>query len=679
MIRTQYVAVILAVASLLFVPGLRAQEGMWPLNQVPTAEIEKLYHFTPTPQWILRIQRGATRLPNCSSSFVTATGVVFTNGHCAEEAVQSLSTPINNLYEKGFYAKALADEAKTTLTLNSLVSMEDVTEQASSAVSKDEKNNPAAVRSAALAKIAEDTSKKTGLKCEIVVLYQGARYDNYCYKVYADVRLYFSTPKNVWFFGGDADNFEFPRFNFDVAFLRAYENGEPAKIENHFTWGAKGVEEGDSVFIAGHPGRTERLYTSAALEAERDVIAPTLLDLFRRREIMTQQFAIRGAEEKRVSESDLFIWQNERKLYTGKIRGLQDPALIENKKKFERQLLLDAARNPDSLLGAQKGLLIVEDVEKSIGVLYPRVLLALHGTAFNTTLFDYAVSLVMMARDIDGAAKAFIEHRDAPPMNLRYEETKLVDGLSNLIEVFGAADPFVAKVMNGKGPSERAHELVYVSKLSDINEYQKFAEGGQKVVDASSDPMLQLARTVLSGTKDLRQKWADAKEKERVGYAELNDAIFKVYGTARYPDATFTLRLAYGTVRGYTDSDGTALPAWTTLEDLYGRVSLRGNQGDWKLPDVWNKRKKKADLSTPLNFVSTLDITGGNSGSPVFNKDLEIVGLLFDSNIHGLVSDYDYNYSPLARAIAVDVRGITEALRNIYDAKRLVNELTESR
>lgn len=622
---------------------VNADEGMWLLSNLPVKELQSKYNFTPTAKWVETVQLSSARLPNCSSSFVSSDGLVMTNGHCAEEAVQALSTPHNNFYEKGFYATTLADERKTGLDLKVLVSVE------------------------------ARGIQKPGLVCEEVVLYQGGLYNNYCYKVYNDVRLVFATEKNAWFFGGDADNFEFPRYTLDVAFLRAYENDKPADTPNHFRWSKSGAQEGELIFVSGHPGSTKRLLTSEALVTERDVKAPFLLDLFRRREITTQQFMLRSRENERIAKSDLFSWQNARKLYVGKIRGLQDPKLMEARRSLEEKILRNNSIDPGVRQKFSEGRDLVADAQKTIRDLYPAIVLFSSGQGFDSRLFGYAQSITSGNKDM---AKAVLGARgDEPPLNLEYEEAKLRDSLTHFFEVFGLDQPAVKPIIFNNGPAEIARKLVNETKISDISEHRKMMQWSGADIQRSDDEMIKFALFVDIESQSYRKEWSAAVAKERQGYAKISEALFAIYGTSVYPDATFTLRLSFGTVSGY-DENGSPVKPFTTLGEAFSHAAEFGNSGDHQLPDSWLKNRKRLNSATPLNFVSNLDITGGNSGSPVFNKDLEIVGIVFDSNIQGLVSDYDFKYDLKARSISVHSAGIIELLNKVYKADRLVKELT---
>ncbi|MBI2064494.1 MAG: S46 family peptidase [Candidatus Yanofskybacteria bacterium] len=624
-----------------------ADEGMWLLNNLPLAQLKEKYNFVPTAEWVEKVQKSSARLPNCSSSFVSGDGLIMTNGHCAEEAVMALSTPTRNYYRDGFYAFTYAHELKTDRTLKVLMN----------------------INSKGVA--------QPGLECEEVSLYQGAQYQNYCYKVYNDIRLVFSSEKNTWFFGGDADNFEYPRYALDVAFLRAYENGKPAKTPFHFKWSKSGPKDGELIFVSGHPGRTARLLTSSALATERDVRVPFILDLSRRRELTTQQFMLKGKEQRRIAESDLFSWQNTRKLYVGKLRGLQDPELMEAKKASERRFFSDSYSNIPAADKYANGLIMIGDAQNEIRNNYVKYMLLARGFGFDSRLYDYARSIVS---GDSGFMQAVLEARTKEPrLNLEYEEAKLTDSLTHLVEVFGADDPLFVELLAPFGgspssPSRVANRLIYGSALLGLNEHRRMVLGVDGNLQQSNDPMINLALLVKLKSEVYKNAYDKALKDERSGYAQLSEALFQVYGTNRYPDATFTLRLSFGTMSGYTEN-GRIIPPFTTIGGMYDHSTEFGDTGDYKFPALWWMRKRFVNLRTPLNFISNLDITGGNSGSPVFNKDLEIVGLVFDGNIHSLVSDYDYNYSSESRAVSVHSSAILEVLSKIYRADRLVKEL----
>ncbi len=672
----RFASVIVAVfAFFTVITSIKADEGMWTLSNLPKELIKQTYNFDVTDEWVRHAQRSSARLPNCSSSFVSEDGLVFTNGHCAEASVQALSTPQNNLYEKGFYAPTHAQELKTDRNLRVLLSTQDVTKEVNEATNKNETIQR--IQKNAIGLSSATMLNETGsFTCEVVVLYQGGQYQNYCYKTYSDVRLVFASEKNVWFMGGDADNFEYPRYTMDVAFLRAYENGKPAKTPEHFTWSKAGAKENELIFVSGHPGHTVRFLTSDALKTERDVKVPFLLDLFRRQEMAIQQFMLRGNEQQRLAKSDLFGVQNSRKLYVGKLRGLQDAKLILSKAHFEEKVFADFQSKPELADNFANGLVMVGDVQPAIRTNYAKMILFSRGMAFDTVLYGYAQSL--FSGNLEYAQEALEARVQKSPINLEYETAKLTDSLTHLVEVFGAEDTDVKEIMKWyTSPSDAAYHMIHDSRLSNVEEHRQLVQGGAKAIEevASSDMMLRVAKYVRAQSGKYAKALTDASEQERRGYALISEALFAGYGTSVYPDATFTLRLSYGTISGYSH-EGVNVQPFTTIGGVYKHSAEFGNRGDYKLPASWLSRKNSVNLKIKLDFVSNLDITGGNSGSPVFNTKREIVGIVFDSNIEGLASDYDYNYASGARAVAVHSSGILEILTKIYHANPLVRELT---
>ncbi len=662
----RYIAVAVFLMAFLAVIPSHADEGMWLLSQLPKDYLKQHYNFDVTDDWVRHVQLSSARLPNCSSSFVSSDGLVMTNGHCAESAVEALSTPSNNLYEKGFYAKTYAQELKTDRTLRVLMTTSDVTKRVTDVVAENGSDLVAA-RQKVIADIQKTSSEASGLACEVVALYQGGQYHTYCYKLYKDVRLVFSSATNVWSFGGDADNFEYPRYTMDVAFFRAYENDKPASTPEHFRWSRAGAAEGELIFVAGHPGSTKRLLTATALKTERDVRAPFLLDVFRRRELTLQQFMLRGKEQRRIAQSDLFSWQNSRKLYAGKIRGLQDPRLLASKQLWEDKIFQDFKDEHEAADKVATGLAMIGSAQTQIRKDYVRIMLLNRGLGFDSRLYGYAQSLAAANQQ---AAKAVFEARaQEPPINREYEVAKLTDSLTHLVEFLGADDSLIAGLMRyGSGPADIAHKLVYGTALADVNAHRALVQG----TTSTPDPMVNFAGFVRSQAEPYRGPYNKAVQEEANGYGYLSGGLFQGYGATGYPDATFTLRLSFGTIVGERQS---GIPPFTTIGDAYRHAAEFDNAGDYKLPAEWSDRKKKVDLNTRLDFASNLDITGGNSGSPVFNRNREIVGIVFDGNLESLVSDYDYNYSARSRAVAVHSSGILEILKKIYRADRLVDEL----
>ena len=669
-----------------------ADEGMWPINNVPKAEIKRKYGFEVTDAWLKKVQMSAVRFNNGGSgSFVSQDGLVLTNYHIVEDFVGELSTPQKDYAKEGFAARTRTEELKIpSLELNVLMSVEDVTDRVNASVKSDMPASDAfTARRAAISGIEADSLKATGLRSDVVTLYQGGQYNLYRYKKYTDVRLVFVPEFQAAFFGGDPDNFNFPRFNIDMALVRAYENDKPVKVENYLKWSEKGVKENDLVFVVGHPGSTSRLNTVAHLESSRDVSIPLLIRMLERREAMLKKYMAMGEEQTRQAQNELNSIQNSLKVYRGQIAGLQDKTLIERKRQAEEALRKSIAADPkrqkeygdawDAIATAHKGL---------ASYARERRFLDLAG-GFNTTLFGIARNLVRLAAESGKPnAERLPEFTDArraslelglystAPIHTDFEKLKLADSLAFMVEVFGANDPLVKSVLAGKTPEARASELIDGTKLKDPEFRKQLAAGGAKAIEASDDPMIVLARSIDQQAREVRKRYEDeVLGVERTSYSKIARALFETEGTKLYPDATFTLRLSYGAVKGYMEN-GKAVEPFTTFGGLYDRSTKFSAKFPYNLPPRWMEKKSAINAKTPYNFVSTNDIIGGNSGSPTINKDGELVGLIFDGNIQSLVGNFYYDEA-VNRAISVDSRGMLEVLRKVFDAKEIANELTK--
>jgi hypothetical protein len=669
-----------------------ADEGMWLLTALPKKHLAAKYGFTPDDAWVTHVQRASVRFNSGGSgSFVSPDGLVMTNHHVGADAIQKLSSEKANYYKTGFLARTRGQELKTPdLEVNVLWEIQDVTDQVNAAVKPDMSPADAfAARRKAMADIEKDSLDKTGLRSDVVTLYNGGAYHLYRYKKYTDVRLVFAPEVDIAFFGGDPDNFEYPRYDLDVAFFRVYEDGKPLKPQHWFKWSPAGAAEGELVFVSGHPGSTDRQNTVAQLKYQRDFSLPKILDLLRRREVMLQQYAARSPENARVAQEDLFGVQNSRKAYGGKLAGLLDPAVFAGKEAEEKRIrdAVDADPAKKAAYGGAWG--AVADAQKVLAdELYPLYGLLEGGSAFDAKSFRIARTLVRLAEEkTKPNGERLREYRESalPSLELRlfspapiypeFEKAKLADSLSMLAERLGADHPLVKQVLEGKAPSTRAAELIDGTKLHDVAVRRTIAEGGAEAVKTSDDPMIRLVRLLDPEARRLRKTYEDRVEGvERQAFDKIAKARFDVLGSDTYPDATFTLRLAFGQIAGYREL-GRTVPPFTTIGGTYERAALFDNKEPFQLPRSWIERKDKLDLSTPFNFVAKADIIGGNSGSPVINRKAEIVGLIFDGNLASLVWDYAYT-DEQGRAVAVDSRGILEALRKVYDAEALVSELT---
>jgi hypothetical protein len=679
-----------AVVLLAAAPAVFGDEGMWLFNNPPTKYLKDKHHFDATPEWLDHVQKSSVRFNSGGSgSFVSADGLVMTNHHVGADCLQKMGDKEHNYVRDGFHARTRAEERKCDdLELNVLVNIEDVTERIKAAVKADMTPAQAfAARRAVMAEIEKESLDKTGLRSDVVTLYQGGLYHLYRFKKYTDVRLVFAPEQQIAFFGGDPDNFEYPRFDLDVCFFRVYENDKPAKVEHHLKWSKEGVKEDQLVFVSGHPGRTDRLATLAELAYLRDTGLPFLLQRLNRWEVLLLAFSDRSAENARQAKEFLFSVQNSRKARIGGLAALLDPELIARKKEQEKKLR-DKAADSESLKDARNAWDRIAQAQKVRADNIRRYTLLEGAAGFNSELYTIARTLLRAAEERPKPNNQRLrEFRDSNLDSLKlqlfspapiyddYERVKLADGLTFLANELGYENKLVQQVLAGKSPQERAYELVKGTKVKDVDFRKKLYDEGQRAVEGAHDPMIALARLVDAEARAVRKVMeTDVEEVQRQAYGEIAKVKFALEGTSTYPDATFTLRLSFGVVKGY-EQDGKKIPALTTFAGLYERSAEHHNKPPFDLPPRWLKAKDRLDLQTALNFVCTADIIGGNSGSPVINRDAEVVGLIFDGNIQSLMLDFAYSEEQ-ARAVAVASQGIVEALRKVYDAGDLADELT---
>jgi hypothetical protein len=678
-------ALILALFSLqTFNLTALADEGMWTFNNVPRAEIKRKYGFDVTDEWLKKVQLASVRFNNGGSgSFVSPNGLVLTNYHIVEDIVNEVSTPQKDLAKEGFVARSRGEEIKApSLELNVLMSIEDVSTRVNGAVKAGMSDAEAfAARRAETSAIEGESTKATGLRSDVITLYQGGQYNLYRYKKYTDVRLVFVPEFQAAFFGGDPDNFNFPRFNIDMALVRVYENDQPVHPGSFFKWSTAGAKDGDLVFVTGNPGSTARLNTVAHLQELRDTSIPIVLRLLERREAMLKKYMAMGEEQTRQSQNELNSVQNSLKVYRGQIAGLKDKALMDRKMKDEAAF----AKNPMY----NEAVAAIAKVHQSLPSYARERRIFDLGSGFNTTTFGIARTLVRLAAESEKPnAERLLEFTDArraslelalyspAPIHDDFEKLKLADSLGFMVELLGADNPLVKQILNGQTPEVRAAELVDGTKLKDPAFRKELAAGGSKAIEASTDPMIVLARTIDPKARELRKRYEnEVTGVERASYSKIARARFETEGTKLYPDATFTLRLSYGAVKGYMEN-GKKVTPFTTLGGLYDRATQFKSAFPYNLPPRWLEKKSSVDLKTPFNFVSTDDIIGGNSGSPTINKEGELVGLIFDGNIQSLVGDFIYDES-VNRAISVDVRAMREVLRKVFDANDIADELTK--
>jgi len=664
---------------------------MWLLNEPPRQLLKDKYNFDLTDAWLEHAQLASVRFNNGGSgSFVSGEGLLVTNHHIGADALQKVSHRDKDYLRDGFHARTRAEEIKCPdLELNVLQAISDVTTEVNGAVKPEITPAEAfAARRAVMARIEKESLDRTGLRSDVVTLYQGGQYHLYRYKKYTDVRLVFAPEQAIAFFGGDTDNFEYPRFNFDVCFLRAYEDGKPARPRHYLRWSKEGPRPDDLVFVTGHPGSTNRLDTLAKLRHRRDVTLPYTLNRLRHQEALLEQFAARGPEQSRMAQKDLHRVANARKAFAGQYQGLLDPAILARKAEAEQLLRAKVAADPDRQKAYGPAWERIAAAEKALAGFEREYYLLERGDTFDSELYHIARHLLRLTAERPRPnADRLREYRDSALESLEFqlfspapiypelERARLLGSLSFLAENLGGEHPLVLKVLAGRSPAARATELINGSKLVDPAERRRLAKGGLAAMRAAGDPLVALADLIDGDARGLRKRYEDEVEEiERQANAQIATARFELLGKAIAPDATFTLRLAFGVVKGY-QVEGVDLPYHTTFGGVFERANKQGHREPFVLPERWRQGKDQLDPRTPFNFVSTADTIGGNSGSPVLNRAGELVGINFDRNRHGLVRNFVYT-DEQARHIAVHARGVLEALRTLYDAGDLVRELT---
>jgi hypothetical protein len=683
---------ILAMLSCTLALGARGDEGLWLFNQPPRELLRERHGFDATAAWLEHIQKSSVRFNSGGSgSFVSEDGLLISNHHVGADSLQKLSTPQKNYLRDGFFAHSLAEEAKCLdLELNVLQSIEDVTARVNEAVPKGAE--PAAAfeaRRRIIAAIEKESLERTGLRSDVVTLWLGGAYHLYRYQRYTDVRLVFAPEQQIAFYGGDPDNFEFPRYDLDICLFRAYENGRPVRVQHFLRVSPAGPREGDLVFVSGHPGKTNRSLTQAELEELRDQFIPFRLQTLKRLEVLLANWSDRSEENARRARDDLFGAQNSRKAYDGRMAGLLDPELMGAKVKAEADFKSRLAGQQ----GSAETLAAYDKIAEASKILsrqaVPYAMLEA-GRGFRSQSFDIARALLRAGderpkpdgerlHEFSDSSKASLELDlfSEKPIYTDLEILTLADSLTFLANELGASDPLVQQVLAGKSPHDRATQVVSGTKVRDVAFRKRLYDGGAAAVATANDPMIELARVVDAEARARRKVCEAQNEVTQQAHAAIERARNALLGKAGYPDATFTLRLSFGVVKGYAE-DGKQVPAFTTFAGLYQRAAQMKNRPPFDLPALWEKRKSAINPSTPMNFVSTCDLIGGNSGSPVINRAGEFVGIIFDGNLQSLPWDELYT-DQQGRSISVDSRGILEALNEVYRAKDLARELATGR
>ncbi len=668
------------------VPTIRAEEGMWTYDNPPVKQLAEKYNFHPSQEWLDHLRLSSVRLNDGGSgSFVSPDGLLLTNHHVARFQLQKNSTPEHDYVTNGFYAATEDQEMKSPdLEINVLESMENVTARVTGAA-KGIQNEAQALKAqqAEIAAIEKESKDKTGLRSDVVSFYNGGEYWLYRYKAYTDVRLVFAPEQEAAFFGGDPDNFTYPRYDLDMALFRVYENGKPLHTENYLKWSAKGAAPGELIFISGHPGSTSRQDTMAQLVMTKDVVIPAVTEYLQRRIAALQAFAAESPENAQLVGSDIFYLQNSLKVYVGRAEALSDKAILGKKQAEEADFRAKVAANPEwqkQYGGAWDAIARVEEQMK------PEIPKRVFRHT-DSQLFTFALEIVQYVAEVKkpdserlptyySAGLDSLMQQLLSPAKVYAASEKLYMSadLKLAEEKLGTNDEWIQAILQGGDADKTVAALVDGTKLTDAAFRKSLIDGGEAAVAASTDPMIVAARRVdpISRATYIRNRDKYLSVLTPAGEA-LGKARFLVYGKNAYPDATFTLRLSYGTVAGFP-YNGTEAPPFTTFYGLYDRAASFSDKSPFDLTPKEQAALGKLDLATPFDFVSTGDIIGGNSGSPVVNRAGELVGLIFDGNIESLAGDYVYDGTK-NRAVAVHSAGMIEGLRKIYGADKLADEL----
>jgi len=674
------------LAAALLCPAIPADEGMWTFDNPPLKLLKDKYNFTPTQQWLDHLRLSSVRLNDGGSgSFVSPHGLLLTNHHVALGQLQKNSSAEHDYVRDGFYAATPQEEMKSPdLEVNVLVATENVTDRVNAAV-KTAKNTEEefARRKAVIADIERESTEKTGLRSDVVTLYAGGEYWLYRYKKYTDVRLVFAVEQQTAFYGGDPDNFTYPRYDLDMALFRVYENGRPIDSKDYLKWNPKGASDGELVFVSGNPGGTERLVTYAYLVSLRDDTLSYIIESLKNRIAVLKEYSARGPEQSRQATTLIFGLENSRKAFEGRRDGLQDKNLMEKKRKDDEEFRGKVNANPEWKKDYASAWTMEEEALQKER---PRIKQQFFRST-DSQLSALAIQIVTYIAEIkkpdgerlpgfhDSQLDSLKQRLFSPaPIYPGMEIARMTGALELDLKELGPDDAFLNAVLAGRTPKDAANQLITGTKVADPAFRKSLIEGGQAAVDASTDPMIIMARRVDPIRRE-QIKWFEDNVQsvsQRAGEL-LGKARFAVYGKDTYPDATFTLRLSYGQVLGYP-MNGTDAPYKTTFYGLYDRAASFDYKVPFDLPKRYVDGKDKLDLTTPFNFVTTNDIIGGNSGSPVVDRNGDIVGLIFDGNIESLVGDFVYD-SYQNRAVAVHTGGMTEALKKLYGAQKLVDEL----
>ncbi|CAN5472154.1 S46 family peptidase [soil metagenome] len=687
MLRQTFALALAAAFAISAAPAL-ADEGMWTFDNFPSAKVQAAYGVKVDQKWLDRVQAASVRLTSgCSASLVSKDGLVFTNHHCVVDCAQSLSDGKTDYVKDGFTTAARTEEKKCAgMQAEVLVSVTDLTGQIAKATAGKTGIDFVKGRDAAKG-VAEDAAcgKDETLRCQLVTLYRGGQYKLYKYRIYSDVRLVFAPEFATAFFGGDPDNFNFPRFNLDTAFVRLYENGKPIASPQHLIWQSRAPKDGEVTFVSGNPGGTDRMLTVAQLETQRDLTLP--ISQLQRSELRGRliEFSGRDAESKRIATDPLFGVENGFKVFYGRQFALNDHTFLDAKRAAEADLRAKVAADPKLAADIGDPWGEIAQAQGPYANRYLRFRQLESGAGSLSELFGYARELVRAGQErAKPSAERLPEYSDAglalmakqvldaQPVDPTLEQLYLTFWLSKTREYLTTDDAATKLLLGKESPEGMAARLVAGTKLGDPAERKRLWDGGLPAIQASTDPMIQLALRLDPPAREVRTAWETEVTGPTDRAAErIARAKFAAYGDAVYPDATFTLRLSYGKVAGWTYR-GTTIAPFTTFAGLYDRAT---GAEPFQLAPRWVAAKDKLNPDTVFDFVTTNDIIGGNSGSPVINAKAEILGAAFDGNIHSLGGDYGYD-GTINRTVVVATSAATEALEKVYGQTALVKELT---
>ena len=681
---------------LLLASAALADEGMWTFDNFPKAAVKQKYNVDVNDGWLQRVQRSITRHESgCTGSFISPDGLVLTNHHCVMDCLSELSSPQQDYVGPGYNARTRSEERKCpTDILSVLVGQENITDRINAVTRGVPDARANELRKQELSKLeaactaASKNDRRTGpLACESVTLYQGGQYFLYKYRRYDDVRMVFAPHNSIAAFGGDPDNFNFPRWCLDFSLLRVYEDGKPAKTPDHLQWRVEGPAVDEPVFVAGHPGSTNRLYTLAQMKFQRDTTVPAFL--IRNSELRGRliQWGKTGTEPERIVQETLLGYENSLKVYRGFQRALLDDALFEQKTKQELELRARVIADATLKTNVGSAWEDIDRAEERYRQIFDRYLYVENGTGFNSKLFGYARQLVRGAAERQKANELRLrEYADsnlpklaagllaATPVYPEFEQLTLAFSLDKMREALGPDDKVIRALLSSDSPDSLAASLVRDSKLADPAVRKALWEGGDKAIAASTDPFIRLARQIDPDARAVRKIYEDEVQASIVaGQEKIAKARFGIYGTNTYPDATFTLRLSYGAVKGWNEK-GVDVAPFTRLSRLYERTT---GKDPFALPQEWLDARTRLDPELPFNYVTTNDIVGGNSGSPLIDAQGRLVGLAFDGNIHSIAGSYWYD-ERVNRTVAVHPQIIITALRDVYGAKGIAEEILGS-